>query len=809
MKLVSFWNILRDENVQIPLFQRDYAQGRHDKETLRRKFVTRLLDALRDPKSKEVKLDFVFGVKDSFSSFQPLDGQQRLTTLWLLHWYVAQRAGKGSAAAPVLSRFSYETRESSTAFCRDLATAEGWNGHDVKSFIKSQRWYFDRYEMDPSVRGFVRTLVTIEQSILKSDNFEKLWSSLSSGDELCPIRFFIRDDLPESVADDLYIKMNSRGKGLTEFENFKADLLGFEAPARDQHRLFSVQDAALVDNAWTDLFWAHQENEEIDDIYFQFFKRFLLSWRIAESGEGGCLPSVSVEAVLNEDLYNHLHWGNEYVGIAIYASTLVPDMVEDLKAFFEAYAALKKRFSEDEIDRIVAPYWLKKDEPVPYTLIPRYGMCGNITAVLDGNILQGLPVLYAASRFLIKNRNKILKIETSSGGMCTEGASSDKKDIQNRFKVWMRFIWNVIDGAFYRDANMMVSGVRFIRVLSDEHTWDIEDFLASLKPEKVGVTFAQKAYVTEIQKARLRAYEQQCRKDNIDAFAWKSEITRAEETAFLHGELGFLLDAVSVESYLHDEKADTFSRQIDNAKRYWDESGIKAKVAVAFCKALIKGVNRFRQTNETYGFLDNDYLCRTGKEDWREVILRDSTMGDAVAYILAQTNLSVVTIRPFADLKQHPDQIGAEKLRKELLSSGVLDQPGIIGPGEQSSWRFHAYKTVAFYRKRGYGKNSANRYYFDTCPMSWVQGCRRNEFLFGGDDIQLWSEDYVDGLNICVPEDQWRTYFIYQGRKYSWGEDNFIWLLNDKWDPVPDHCFWFDYGKIKKRESFLKCLLGL
>lgn len=33
------------------------------------------------------------------------------------------------------------------------------------------------------------------------------------------------DKLP--LSDDLYIKMNARGKRLTDFENFKADLIGW------------------------------------------------------------------------------------------------------------------------------------------------------------------------------------------------------------------------------------------------------------------------------------------------------------------------------------------------------------------------------------------------------------------------------------------------------------------------------------------------------------------------------------------------------------------------------------------------------
>ena len=69
----------------------DYAQGRKGKNELRRAFLGDLYDALVRRKN-DLKLDFVYGT-ESNKTLQPLDGQQRLTTLWLLHWFVAFKAG--------------------------------------------------------------------------------------------------------------------------------------------------------------------------------------------------------------------------------------------------------------------------------------------------------------------------------------------------------------------------------------------------------------------------------------------------------------------------------------------------------------------------------------------------------------------------------------------------------------------------------------------------------------------------------------------------------------------------------------------
>ena len=84
----TFWRLLSRQKIVIPIQQRDYAQGRRGKEYLRHRFLLELKSAL-DDENKSLTLDFVYGVANADNSIAPLDGQQRLTTLWLLHWYIA------------------------------------------------------------------------------------------------------------------------------------------------------------------------------------------------------------------------------------------------------------------------------------------------------------------------------------------------------------------------------------------------------------------------------------------------------------------------------------------------------------------------------------------------------------------------------------------------------------------------------------------------------------------------------------------------------------------------------------------------
>src|SRR5437868_693729 len=78
--------------IEIPLIQRDYAQGRTDERVslIRERFLDALHDAVTG--SEPLGLDFVYGEVRT-GTLQPLDGQQRMTTLFLLHWYLSSVTG--------------------------------------------------------------------------------------------------------------------------------------------------------------------------------------------------------------------------------------------------------------------------------------------------------------------------------------------------------------------------------------------------------------------------------------------------------------------------------------------------------------------------------------------------------------------------------------------------------------------------------------------------------------------------------------------------------------------------------------------
>jgi hypothetical protein len=208
------------KSIEIPIIQRDYAQGRESKEVsrIRKQFINNLYNALTG-KSGPIKLDFVYGNVTN-TKLIPLDGQQRLTTLFLLHWYIAKNELIDDSEFSFLKNFTYKTRFSSQHFCESLVDCQpDFNSEKLSSWITNQNWFMYSWEKDPTINSMLVMLDEIHSCF----KFETgLWQKLVD-ENTAPISFYFLALEEMGLTDSLYIKMNSRGKPLTDFEHFKAD----------------------------------------------------------------------------------------------------------------------------------------------------------------------------------------------------------------------------------------------------------------------------------------------------------------------------------------------------------------------------------------------------------------------------------------------------------------------------------------------------------------------------------------------------------------------------------------------------------
>ena len=256
----TFWNLINEYKIVVPKIQRDYVQGRENKtvEKNREEFVKELIGSLAE--NKPMSLNFVYGTIHG-DEFIPIDGQQRLTTLFLLHLYVLAKKGDIDAIGKLQKQFSYQTRYTTNRLFEELAKdlPNLSKSDDFAQAIRASGWYVTPWDNDPNILSCIVMLGLIhenyKQTINGNDEKSKQIAELLIADN-CPITFmWLQLDKSFGSDNQLYIRMNSRGKQLTDFENFKAELyekvLKSEKGDNDKINNFKKN----IDGDWYSLFW--------------------------------------------------------------------------------------------------------------------------------------------------------------------------------------------------------------------------------------------------------------------------------------------------------------------------------------------------------------------------------------------------------------------------------------------------------------------------------------------------------------------------------------------------------------------------
>lgn len=278
-ELITFPELLgRVGDVVIPKVQRDYAYGRPEEkiEEILNGMLKSMIEAVVN--DKPVILDFIYGgasVKNSQKSagLIPLDGQQRLTTLWLLYFYVSVLDNIPEDSVGILKKFRYETRESANAFCGDLVN--GIRKHileqsyfskkdrSITDMIKDDALYRASYDTDPTIVSMINVLKVIEDKCRRIPALElNLWERLNTRRN---IKFYEMPLDEFGLTDDLYIKMNSRGKRLTRFEIFKADIISQIKSLGEEASKLADDFANLIDGTWIDIPWSYTDKTVNDE----------------------------------------------------------------------------------------------------------------------------------------------------------------------------------------------------------------------------------------------------------------------------------------------------------------------------------------------------------------------------------------------------------------------------------------------------------------------------------------------------------------------------------------------------------------
>ena len=615
-KRMSFVELMEETTVEIPKIQRDYAQGRkNDKvEVIRSNFIDALITYLSDNDYFH-DLDFVYGASPENLSYQgnfiPLDGQQRLTTLFLLHWYLAAVNDAAITFRELMfkkekdrekCRFSYQTRESSRLFCEGLVNCSvnpQKEKEKLSEVLKNEYWYFSSWGYDPSVSGMLNMLDTIHNKLCDLEDkdlalyYRKLFGmdKDEDGNRLFAITFQRLDMGDFGLTDDLYIKMNSRGVPLTDFEIFKSkieqlisDDKFFNSEEQKRGKVIELSKGIQsrmslpkyfshqMDKDWANLFWKYaitndKNGTKIFDIQLMRFIRFIF------------VCTYSIEHVLQT---------KRGLSRKPYSTAFDPlDVLMDTRKARQLY-------SEEELNNL-SFYRLKScDVFSPFAMeflmdaldIMTIAYPENGKIVIDEalfNLKETWEVLMYGDYFHSLDNVQLIRLYAYIAYLVqAKKAEADlfDKDLIIDFKRWMRFVNNItVRNTTRTDSPDAVA----------QAIWSLNNLLEGTKAN----LYMMIAYLPDSNIKTYSFNDIQMKEERLKANLvlkgtedWESALMIGERCEYLNGQIGFLLDYAGVYDAFHDKE---FSFNPE-----WEE----AESMNIFCKYRDKASNLFDAMTE-------------------------------------------------------------------------------------------------------------------------------------------------------------------------------------------------------------------
>lgn len=563
-------------SIVIPQIQRPYAQGRIDGVCtyIRNTFLDEIFECLTSTEDDILDLNFIYGIiKPSNDEHKLilLDGQQRLTTLFLLYWYIVNAELDVDEEQCIfirqcLARFLYETRATSTVFCQELSSYKVNFGEKTpKEVISKAKWYFKSFDRDSTVSAMLTMLNAIHDryTALKEQN---LFGKLQR------LQFYVKSLGVFNLSEELYIKMNARGLQLSPFENFKADLTHFVSNREYEkyqepvslynkesnekvpfHFNFSVK----LDAKWVDIFWKNGA-EDFDNAYMSFFSHFFACKYIIASKNEVSDRDMRADKTI-KFLYTNAeeHIGNnEYFGFRTFETILKahPEYIITLDRVLDVLYEYDFKSESKHITRNLIPQWDKKNG-------------------------------HEGDNFYCNTSSKISQVKLIALAAVIEYIEAMEHFDPVTFEQWMRVVWNIIENTNIDSLTPVSSLVRKFSAVIHFISSNIacgKSFYTSLgewSNEK-----ENRALLEEVTKARRIS------EDSSWEEVWKS----VEIHPYFKGMATFFYNA--------DMSKDEYSRNAILAKGMFDEGGITRdyRQEHILIRAIVSQFSTWSEINEQY-----------------------------------------------------------------------------------------------------------------------------------------------------------------------------------------------------------------
>jgi hypothetical protein len=609
----TFWKLINECSIEIPTIQRDYTYGRKKAKEIGSKLIGSILDSLKSD-SKEIHLDFVYGKRlgiENFKEFErnktnidtllqsissyaenlnleinyntiqkqaqaadvvsfiPLDGQQRLTTLFLIHWYIVNLT-KSNSHKLILNRFNYATRVSSREFLRMICNSHNHftenNELSISETIENHEAFFTFWKKDPTVASMLSVLDEIQKQFREKElNPEDCWEKLTSHSKTT-FDFFDLDDF--KLTDELYLKMNARGMKLSDFENFKAWLIKVYSD-----KVYVNEWKKNLDIRWNDIFWNKKEDNQtkIDDEYLQFFKNMYLGDYLYVKSTEKTLNETNIKS--NESDISSINEKDEIIDLLRLGSSYNPIGIFEANPLFEEkindYLKLLEYFAKTDTSCVINPHFIK---------------CDLLKFIFNKNKSLNwwdTTFYFAITRYII----------------AVEG---DFTHLNN----WIRVISNLIYNTPIESPKLYLEACESINDLIQKVKGnDIYSIIKNLSVDEISF-FNEKQKEEEIKKAQLIIDDPNNK--------WEELFISLEQETYFYGQIGFIFNINDNISFVDFEKTSKkisvmFTEKLLNNNTY------------LFFRSLLTIGNCFFENGDTLTYPSNVRgTLRNRNENWRK-----------------------------------------------------------------------------------------------------------------------------------------------------------------------------------------------
>lgn len=554
-------NLLELKKILIPDFQRSYAQGRDTIQSLeiRENLIKDIKETLES--NKDMSLDFVYGYLDN-GAFIPFDGQQRLTTLFLVHLYLLKK--KGTWRENRIS-LDYKTSTECPSFIAEISDekTEIFFSGRLKQ-ITALPFLDEEVLTDNSVKGMIRTLSLIDENL----------SDIALNDienRLRKITFSVYDDIKKEEVEKFYLRMNTRGLLLTNFENFRSKYSSYLIEERKDknedlklskekaNKIFDFffclekkKDENLLENinervmyiinsyfdSLYDVYSIENDNKDKDFIPFSYYKDCFESEDL--SLEKVMIPIIRFFSFLteHENSIASLSCNNDFWFSERLKSTLEKKEYKDYILFMISYFRI---FKEEDFDYASYSRYMR----VLMNLKENDGPNSTIKAIIDSNMSEDAIIDVLEKE---EEKNKQIKEEI-------EKLKKIKEDENWREKIY--------------DAEKTAFANGFISYLYIDG-WDNFDLLKNNFTKYFDKNGVKKEYREQMQRSYIRLLPPDV--NNLLKtyfFNWKKENWR--DKIFSNEIYKDLIKKILSESSLNDiEKAKTENDYINKLKEWFE-----------------------------------------------------------------------------------------------------------------------------------------------------------------------------------------------------------------------------------------------